>query len=628
MTDHANSADERKTKKQLVRELKSLRRKVADTDLLLAELICNYKEAPVGLCCFDTNLRFLHINDWLAAINGMPVEEHLGRTISEVLPDVAAGVESQLRHVIETGEPIIGGTVDAETPAHPGLTRTFEHNYLPIKSGDDTVVGVSCVVQDITERKRAEEELRQSEAELRAIISNSPFAITLKDVEGRYLFISRPFERLLGVSSGDAVGKTSHELFPNDFADSSLAHDRAVLDSGEAVEREEELKFNVSVRVFLTAKFPIFSADGTIGAIGAIHTDITKRKRAEDALRESEERLAEAQRIAQTGHWEWNVTTSEEKWSDQIYRILGLSPDAGTSHEAFANALHPDDRDEALRTIDKALKETSAYEIEFRIVRPDGTIRHVHSAGEVIRSFDGTPVRVLGTAQDITERKRAEEELRDLGARLITAREEEARHIARELHDEIGQSLALLTIELELFAQAPPEGTDEVIGRLQRLATQCKGLATGIHDLSHRLHPVALEQLGLTAAVRRLCKELSNRHHVRIGFSQRRVPTSIPRNIALCIYRVTQDALSNVMEHSGSRIARVEITGSSKAIRLRISDSGVGFEPTSAKGAGLGLISMRERLRLVEGEITVQSRPSHGTRIDARVPLPPPAPQN
>ncbi len=162
VTDHAKSADERKTKRQLVRELTSLREKVADTDRLLAELIRNYKEAPIGFCHLDTDLRFIHINDWLAAINGVPIEEHLGRTVREVLQDVAEGVEPQLRHVIETGEPILGGTVEAETPAGPRIRRTFRHNYYPLKSGDATVVGVSCVVEDPTERKRAEDALRQA----------------------------------------------------------------------------------------------------------------------------------------------------------------------------------------------------------------------------------------------------------------------------------------------------------------------------------------------------------------------------------------------------------------------------------------------------------------------------------
>ncbi len=120
------------------------------------ELAQIYKDIPVGLCFFDRDLRYLLINDWLAALNGIPAEDHLGRRISEILPDIAAGVESQLRSVIETGEPIIGGTVDAETPAHRGLIRSFQHNYFPVESDDGTIVGVSCVVEDITDRKRTE----------------------------------------------------------------------------------------------------------------------------------------------------------------------------------------------------------------------------------------------------------------------------------------------------------------------------------------------------------------------------------------------------------------------------------------------------------------------------------------
>ncbi len=127
---------------------------------LMQELTQVYKDIPVGLCFFDCNMRFLLINDWLAALNGMPADDHLGRRISELLPDIAAGVESQLRSVIATGEPIIGGTVDAETPAHRGLIRTFQHNYFPVESDDGTVVGVSCVVEDITDRRRMEAALQ------------------------------------------------------------------------------------------------------------------------------------------------------------------------------------------------------------------------------------------------------------------------------------------------------------------------------------------------------------------------------------------------------------------------------------------------------------------------------------
>ena len=129
----------------------------AQTDPTLLDLERVYMHAPIGLCCFNTDLQYVYINNWLAAINGIPPEEHLGRTIGEVLPDVAAGVESQLRDVIETGQPLIGGRVDAATPAEPADVRTFQHNYEPVRSEDGTVVGVSAFVQDVTEQVRVEQ---------------------------------------------------------------------------------------------------------------------------------------------------------------------------------------------------------------------------------------------------------------------------------------------------------------------------------------------------------------------------------------------------------------------------------------------------------------------------------------
>ncbi len=125
-----------------------------------------YDEAAVGLCYFDTDLRYLHINKWLAQLNGLPVEKHLGRTVHEVIPEVAAGIAAQLRQVIETNTPIIDGVVEAETPAQPGVRRTFMHNYLPVTTDNGKVVGVSCLVQDVTARRKAEAGLKERTAEL------------------------------------------------------------------------------------------------------------------------------------------------------------------------------------------------------------------------------------------------------------------------------------------------------------------------------------------------------------------------------------------------------------------------------------------------------------------------------
>ena len=212
----------RKTKAQLSEENDSLRRRVRELeqghqgleirkrpDQLSEEMHRIYNEVPIGLCNFDTDLRYQHINDWLAALNGLSVDDHLGRSMGELLPRVAAGVESQLRHVIETGKPILGGTVDTETPAQPGVTRSFQHNYLPIRSDDGAVVGVSCVVEEITERKKTEEASRQSQEQYQGLVETSHDLIWAVDSKGCFTFVNRNGAKsILGYEPEDMIGKS------------------------------------------------------------------------------------------------------------------------------------------------------------------------------------------------------------------------------------------------------------------------------------------------------------------------------------------------------------------------------------------------------------------------------------
>jgi signal transduction histidine kinase len=236
---------------------------------------------------------------------------------------------------------------------------------------------------------------------------------------------------------------------------------------------------------------------------------------------------------------------------------------------------------------------------------------------------------IVGLLVQRSNRRRAEEglresqhELRVLTGRLLQAQETERRRIARELHDDLSQSLALLSVELDLLGQKPPGSVALFGGRVQELSAQVKQLSSSVHDLSHQLHPAKLGQLGLAAAVRNLSKELAQSHGLTIASTHHEVPAAIPEDTALCLYRIVQEALSNVIRHSGAQHAEVRLSGSANAICLRIVDDGAGFDPqlVQAKG-GLGLVSMRERLRLVNGVLAIDSQPSGGTRIDVRVPL-------
>jgi signal transduction histidine kinase len=211
-----------------------------------------------------------------------------------------------------------------------------------------------------------------------------------------------------------------------------------------------------------------------------------------------------------------------------------------------------------------------------------------------------------------------------LTGRLLQAQETERRRIARELHDDLSQRLALLCVQLDLVSQRPPESPAQLAALMQDLSSQVKQLSTALHDLSRQLHPTKLEQLGLVAAVNGLCNEMSQTHSLPIEFVHHDVPESIPADTALCLYRIVQEALRNVVKHSGAHGVDVELNGDADAIHLCITDNGAGFDPKSVEGkGGLGVVSMRERLRLVGGKMAIDSSPSGGTRVDVCVPLKP-----
>lgn len=217
----------------------------------------------------------------------------------------------------------------------------------------------------------------------------------------------------------------------------------------------------------------------------------------------------------------------------------------------------------------------------------------------------------------------AEEALAGVGRRLIEAHEEERTWIARELHDGISQRVALLAIQLERYAQDSPNSGVE-IDHLRHVREQLSDVGTDIQALSHRLHSSKLEYLGIVAAAKGFCRELSEQQKVEIEFSHAEIPGNLPKEVSLCLFRVLQEALQNAVKHSGTRHFGVGLHGTSGEIELTVNDLGVGFDQQDAMNRrGLGLISMRERLQLVGGEFSIQSEPGHGSTICARVPLRP-----
>jgi signal transduction histidine kinase len=350
--------------------------------------------------------------------------------------------------------------------------------------------------------------------------------------------------------------------------------------------------------------------------------DITERKQSEHALRRNEERLTLALEAASMGMWDLHVPTGEMSWSPGTHRILGDPAGVKSpSLESFLDVVHAADRDRVLRTINDALDQGGSYETEFRVHGYDNVERWVMGKGKAVRN--GKPLRMLGVFVDFTERHRLEVELRELSGRLIHAHEQERIRIARELHDDVAQRLSLLAVELGTLARRSDQMPRDIHEQLAELCAHAASLGSDLHRVSHELHPATLAQLGLETAVRAFCRELSHAHGIAIDVTVRDVPHPMPQDVALCLYRITQSALHNVVRHSGAASATVALAAAEGELVLRIADHGDGFDVRAPRNrASLGLRSMLERVRLVHGQLAVYSRKGEGTRIEARVPLP------
>jgi signal transduction histidine kinase len=212
--------------------------------------------------------------------------------------------------------------------------------------------------------------------------------------------------------------------------------------------------------------------------------------------------------------------------------------------------------------------------------------------------------------------------LRELAGKLLGAEENERRRIARELHDDLGQSLSLLSVELDMLQQKPSQESADLAARIRKLSARVKQLSSSVHDLSHQLHPMKLEQLGLVAAMKSLCKELSETHELPISFEYDELPGSISSDDSLCLYRVAQEALQNVIKHSRANSAMTDLRCAGDFLVLTIRDNGRGLDLQSAiKQGGLGLASMKERVRLVNGDIEFTGIVPSGTQVEVRIPL-------
>ena len=342
-----------------------------------------------------------------------------------------------------------------------------------------------------------------------------------------------------------------------------------------------------------------------------------RRRKAEAFLRESEERFRVMADSTPSLVWMCDSHGRITYLNERRLAFTDPDPKAGYG-DSWIAYVHPNDVQNVLDALFKALKDHRPFSKEYRLRRNDGVYRWMFDVASPRVNGDGSFGGFIGSAIDVTDQKLAQQALENVSGQLIEAQEKERSRIARDLHDDICQRLALLSMEIEQ-ANRGQSGSPR---NLEEIRRHCSEIAGDVQSLSHELHSSKLDYLGVVAAVRGFCSEFSKQHKVSIEFTDSNVPGNLAKEVSLCFFRVAQEALHNAVKYSGTSQFWIEISGTADEVQLAVRDAGAGFDVEQAKKSrGLGLVSMQERVHLVHGRFFVESQPGKGTRVFAAVPL-------
>ncbi|OQW91407.1 MAG: hypothetical protein BWK79_16970 [Beggiatoa sp. IS2] len=380
----------------------------------------------------------------------------------------------------------------------------------------------------------------------------------------------------------------------------------------------------------------VVGSDELAHLAATINEMITALRTAYLRVRQSEASLAEAQRIAHLGNWDWEMTTNYFQWSDEVYRILGLKPQScPPDYQLFLERIHPEDRKMVAQTFEEAVKEGKTYSIEHRILQKEGDERIVHTRGEVLYKEDHRAIHMIGTLQDITEIKQAQaetirllEENRFLIHRSMAIQEAERRNLTRELHDEFGQWITAIQADAETIIElAQVESTSARSEKIGISADAILTIATQMYDLVHslirQLRPSGLDELGLVESLREIITAWQKRHpEVQCLFTVSDDFKNLEENINITLYRIVQECLTNIAKYSKATLVTIQlqIDSAEETLILEVTDNGQGMHPVQHK-RGLGLIGMRERVEALLGKMYLETAPEHGVKIAVRIPI-------
>ncbi|MBV9217660.1 MAG: PAS domain S-box protein [Acidobacteria bacterium] len=623
-----------------------------DDGFCLAEVIFDEEGRAVDCRVLETNAAYEKIS---------PVSA--GQTVREVFPDTDTDLFAVYGEVALTGQPCRLARFSAS------LGKWI--NARISRVGGDGSRQVAVVLTDITEQRNAETALREREAELKLVAEMTPLILTRVGRDLKYKFINRAGAAMFGLEPDQVIGRPIVEIMGEKAVAKIMPYANRVL-SGEPVEYDMEIPYLTGTRWMRVHYVPDVNESGDIvGWLASLvdETELHKlmgdRAEAEKSLIRSQQRFQMAQEAGRVGIWDWSIDENKTYWSETTWAFYGESPGiAEPDQEFWSSHIHPEDRDRVKRRLYESVNSNSShYRDEFRITRRDGTVLWIESKATIARDADGKATRLYGVNIDMTERRKAAEELqrahdelelrvaertRELAEsnsallreaeariageeqrifllrRLVSGQEMERRRMARDIHDQLGQRLTGLRLKLESL-RTLVEGQELISARVKRLQEIGAKLDSEVSFLAWELRPAVLDDLGLVEALRAFVNEWGRHFEINAEFRPLSIgPGRLDAEVETHLYRITQEALNNVAKYARAKNATVVLERRGDEILLIVEDDGVGFDinaprKTSGSGGGLGLIGMKERASLVGGELDIESS-SVGTTVYVRVP--------
>jgi PAS domain S-box-containing protein len=586
--------------------------------------------------------RSIKINCGVDVQVGMRVEDYVAK-------EVLAKFKTQRDHLslVFAGEP---QRAEFEFPCPDGNILYFDTHWAPIRKGDE-VVAVAEITRDMTEQKRQAEDIKIYHERLENFVKRAPiiiYFIKLDDpmpLDGSlslekqidYLYKHAYIEdandfwaKAIGYNQGkDLIGFRLNDFLPRENPDNMQMLKRYIQAKyrNDSFESMEKYPSGVT-KYFINNMNSIIENNKLIGIWGT-SVNITELKLAEKKLIEAESKYRTVAEF--TYDWEyWESTTGELLYvSPSCKRITGYTNDEFIANpRLLEDIIVPEYKNIWAKHRREAQGKSKFLEIQFLIRKKDGSIRWIEHVCQSVKDDDGKFLGFRASNRDVTLRKEAEEaiqksqdSLRFLAGKLLTAQEEERRLLAREMHDDFTQRLALLAIKAGKLEIDIKEQNNPMSAQVQTMKEEIIKLSKDIHDISRQIHPAILDDLGLVKAIKSECDTFTQREGINVEYETENIPSSIPRNVKICIYRIMQESLRNIAKHADADKAYVSLICSDGNLFLTIRDNGIGFDTSHIPDQkGIGLKSIDERVRLIQGEFSVQSKPGEGTVIKVTAP--------